>query len=192
LKIIKLSVLILLLTPLFWVRGALAEEECLEKLGPYHISFSAYHVLSAGDRKCRSIPAVGPVTLTIDFSDRVLREMKSEVRLIQAESWDAAKDEESDATGKTLVTIPPKTYPQGLVMLEQKFAEPGFFVCIVTLEDSAGKKQVVRFPFRVATSSFFDDIELDRSIVYYMLALFFLIALGTMGFIFTHKEKPKA
>ncbi len=190
-KIIKLSVLLLCLAPMFWARWAVAEEECLEKLGPYHISFSAYHVLSAGDRKCRSIPAVGPVTLTLDFSDRVLREMKSEVRLIQAESWDAAKDEESDATGKTLVTLPAKSYPQGLVMLEHKFPEPGYFVCVVTLEDAAGKKQVVRFPFKVASSSFFDDIEIGRSIVYYMLALFFLLALGTMGFIFTHKEKPR-
>jgi hypothetical protein len=85
----------------------------------------------------------------LDFTDPALRQMPTEVRVIEAESWDAAQDPEADGTGKPVGQLPSKTYPSGTVLMQHKFNAPGYFVEIVGIQDSTGKKHVLRYPFQV-------------------------------------------
>ncbi|MGH8591670.1 MAG: hypothetical protein ACREXX_20840 [Gammaproteobacteria bacterium] len=125
------------------------DENCWRKVDDYDVHFSIYQA-AYGDRPlCQDAPATGDTALTLDFTDPALRQMPTEVRVIEAESWDAAQDPEADGSGKPVGQLPSKTYPSGTVLLQHKFNAPGYFVEIVGIQDSTGKKHVLRYPFQL-------------------------------------------
>jgi hypothetical protein len=125
------------------------DEKCWRKVADYDVHFSIYQA-AFGDRPfCQDAPTTGDTALTLDFTDPALRQMPTEVRVIEAESWDAAEDPEADGTGKPIGQLPSKTYPSGTVLMQHKFNAPGYFVEIVGIQDSTGKKHVLRYPFQL-------------------------------------------
>jgi hypothetical protein len=125
------------------------DEKCWRKVADYDVHFSIYQA-AFGDRPfCQDAPTTGDTALTLDFTDPALRQMPTEVRVIEAESWDAAEDPEADGTGKPVGQLPSKTYPSGTVLMQHKFNAPGYFVEIVGIQDSTGKKHVLRYPFQL-------------------------------------------
>jgi hypothetical protein len=129
------------------------DEKCWRKVADYDVHFSIYQA-AFGDRPlCQEAPMTGDTALTLDFTDPALRQMPTEVRVIEAESWDAAQDPEADGNGKPVGHLPPKTYPSGTVLLQHKFNAPGYFVEIVGIQDSTGKKHVLRYPFQLGQGS---------------------------------------
>ena len=125
------------------------DDNCWRKVEDYDVHFSIYQS-AYGDRPlCQEAPVTGDTGLTLDFIDPALRQMPTEVRVIEAESWGAAQDPEADGTGKPVGQLPSKTYSSGTVLLQHKFNAPGYFVEIVSIQDSNGKKHVLRFPFQL-------------------------------------------
>lgn len=145
-----------LLVALLWSSAILAQGQsddtrCLRKIDSYYIYFTAFQPspASMGKKFCQDIPTLGKVITTIDYADPALGDMKTEVRVIEVESWDAALDEAKDAQAKTVLQIPAKTYPQDTVTVEYVFDQPGYFVEILTLEGAGQTRHVLRFPFQV-------------------------------------------
>ncbi len=125
------------------------DENCWRKVEDYDVHFSIFQA-AFGDRPfCQDAPTTGDTALTLDFTDPALRQMPTEVRVIEAESWDAAQDPEADGSGKPVGHLPSKTYPSGTVLMQHKFNAPGYFVEIVGIQDSTGKKHVLRYPFQL-------------------------------------------
>jgi hypothetical protein len=131
------------------VAQAKHDEKCLRKVEDYDVRFSIYQAAFGSQPFCQNAPATGDTALTIDFMDPALRQMPTEVRVIEASSWDAAQDPEADAGGKPVAQMPSKTYSSGTVLMAHKFNAPGYFVEIVGVQDSNGKKHVLRFPFQL-------------------------------------------
>ena len=125
-------------------------EECMRKIGGYDLNFNAYQAATGSNRFCEDIPHAGPTVLTIDFVHSELRKMPTEVRLLEVESWPAALDGASDGKALVLQRLPQTTYSSGLIEVDHTFKAPGYFVEVVSIEASGGKKHVLRFPFQVA------------------------------------------
>ena len=130
---------------------AQTDDECIRKIDPYYVYFTAFQPEpgSMAQRFCQEIPTVGRVITTVDYEEQALRDMKTEIRIIQVESWDDAFDEAKDAQAKTVVHVPAKTYPQGALTVEHTFTEPGYFVEVLNLESQGQVRHVLRFPFQV-------------------------------------------
>jgi hypothetical protein len=128
-------------------------EECMRKIGGYDLNFNAYQAATGSNRFCDDIPLTGPTVLTIDFVHSELRQMPTEVRLLEVESWPAALDGSSDRKALVLQRLPQKTYSSGLIEIDHTFKAPGYFVEVVSIEASGGKKHKLRFPFQVAGGS---------------------------------------
>ncbi|MGQ0594172.1 MAG: hypothetical protein ACT4QB_16460 [Gammaproteobacteria bacterium] len=125
------------------------DEKCWRKVEDYDVHFNIYQP-AFGDRSfCQEAPGTGDTNLTLDFIDPALRRMPTEVRIIEAASWNAAQDSEEDGVGKPVKQLPSKTYSTGTVLMAHKFNAPGYFVEIVGIQDSTGKKHVLRFPFQL-------------------------------------------
>ncbi len=125
------------------------DEKCWRKVEDYDVHFSIFQA-AYGDRPfCQDAPTTGDTALTLDFTDPGLRRMPTEVRVIEASSWGAAQDPEEDGAGKPVKQLPSKVYSTGTVLLQHKFTAPGYFVEIVSIQDSTGKKHVLRYPFQL-------------------------------------------
>lgn len=125
------------------------DEKCWRKVEDYDVHFSIFQSAFGSRSFCQDAPTTGDTALTLDFTDPALRQMPTEVRVIEAASWDAAQDSEADAEGKPVGQLPSKTYSTGTVLLQHKFNAPGYFVEIVSIQDSTGKKHVLRYPFQL-------------------------------------------
>ncbi|MGH8479747.1 MAG: hypothetical protein ACREXK_09260 [Gammaproteobacteria bacterium] len=125
------------------------DEKCWRKVEGFDVHFSIYQAAFGSRSFCQDAPATGATALTLDFIDPALRQMPTEVRVIEAPSWDAAQDPEADDTGKPVDRLPSKVYSSGTVLLEHAFNAPGYFVEIVGIQDSRGKKHLLRFPFQL-------------------------------------------
>lgn len=150
-----------LLTVLLSDSKALAQEqiddECIRKIDPYYVYFTAFQPEpgAMAQRFCQKLPTVGRVITTVDYEEQALRDMKTEIRIIQVESWSDAFDEEKDTQAKTVVHVPAKTYPQGALTVEHTFTEPGYFVEVLNLESQGQVRHVLRFPFQVGAGGIF-------------------------------------
>src|SRR5919197_464126 len=78
-----------LLTVLFSGNKALAQaridDECIRKIDPYYVYFTAFQPEPGlmAQRFCQKLPTVGRVITTVDYEDQALRDMKTEIRIIQ-------------------------------------------------------------------------------------------------------------
>jgi hypothetical protein len=182
--VMKTKALFIILFALFVNRDVLAQDnKCVRKVGPFHVELMAY----ANDAKyCQSIPSTGQVTFTLDYAPQALRDMKTEVRLIQVESWPVALEGKNDKAAQTVLHLPPQTYPNGLVILEHTFTEPGYYVELVTLEGDGQKKYEMRFPFRIGHGWAAEWKESGKQAAYIAL---FALALGTAYYLLMVRKK---
>lgn len=127
-----------------WAHGGIGIEKdpCVRRAGPYLIHFAVYQpqFYPAGEY-CAAVPKVGNTILVLDLVDPELRNQPLTIQVVEATS---------EPEPKTVLYIPSKTYPTGVVNAEANLDLPGKYTAIVTLE---GQSNTIQFPIRVATWS---------------------------------------
>ena len=83
------------------------------------------------------MPKTGNTILVFDLVDQELRGKLVAIRVIEGANTPAPR---------TVLEIPAKTYPNGVVSAEANFDTPGHYIAIVTLQDA---DSTVSFPIRV-------------------------------------------
>ncbi|RLA21406.1 MAG: hypothetical protein DRQ61_02600 [Gammaproteobacteria bacterium] len=116
---------------------------CLLSIGAYKMHFTGYQPDSSATKEfCEDIPATGLTIVAMDVMDRKLKDMPTEVRVIEGD----AEAEPTEAN--TILHMPFKLYPTGNITFEHNFPKEGKFVGIVSIKD--GDEVIVsRFPFAV-------------------------------------------
>ena len=124
-----------------WAHGGIGIEKdpCVRRAGPYLIHFAVYQpqFYPAGEY-CAAVPKAGNTILVFDLVDPELRSQPLTIQVVEAVS---------EPEPKTVLYIPPKTYPTGVVSAEANLDLPGKYTAIVTLE---GQSNTIQFPIRVA------------------------------------------
>ena len=182
--LVPLTVIVIIPLLLIVNRGiSTGGNACVRKVGPYEVQLTAYTIEA---QYCQSIPSTGQVTFTLDYAPQELRDMKTEVRMIRVKSWSAALEDKDDRTAPTVLNLPPQTYPNGSVIAEHAFTEPGYYVELVTLEGGGNKKYVLRFPFRIGVGWREDWKEFGKPGAYVALVV---LALGTAYYFFIYRRR---
>lgn len=128
-----------------WAHGgaAIDMDPCIERAGVHLIHFSAYQPQEySTEEYCRSLPKTGGAILVFDLIEPELRKKPVKIRII--------RKAETAATG-TILEIPFRIYPSGVVSAEVNFLESGRYVALVQVE---GLEREVEFPVRVAVLSY--------------------------------------
>jgi hypothetical protein len=155
--------------PPVWAHGGVGidKDPCVRRAGPYLIHFAVYQPqLHPTEEYCAAVPDVGHSILVFDLVDPELRSQPLTIQVVEAVSEPAPK---------TVLYLPPRTYPTGVVNAEANLALPGQYAAIVTLE---GPAHTIQFPIRVATWS------------PVFVALVGLLFLGsTLGYVFLGRKR---
>jgi hypothetical protein len=123
-----------------WAHGGagIDIDPCAQKVGPYYIHFTAYQPQTdPSGEYCEDVPKAGNIILVFDLVDQQLRGKPIAIRVIEAANT---------SEPRTLLEIPAKTYPNGVVNAEANFATPGTYLAVVTLQEPGG---TLSFPIRV-------------------------------------------
>jgi hypothetical protein len=126
---------------LAWAHGGVGIEKdpCVRRAGLYLIHFAVYQPqFSPAEEYCAVVPKAGNTILVFDLVDPELRSQLVTIQVIEA-----LREPEP----KTVLYIPPKTYPTGVVSAEANLDLPGQYTAIVTLESLSS---TIQFPIRVA------------------------------------------
>jgi hypothetical protein len=124
-----------------WAHGGVGIEKdpCVRRAGPYLIHFAVYQPqLHPAEEYCAAVPNAGNTILVFDLVDPELRSRPLTIQVVEAVS---------EPEPKTVLYIPPQTYPTGVVNAEANLDLPGQYAAIVTLE---GPAHTIQFPLRVA------------------------------------------
>ena len=124
-----------------WAHGGVGIEKdpCVRRAGPYLIHFAAYQPqFNPAGEYCADVPKAGNTILVFDLVDPELRSRPLTIQVVETVS---------EPEPKTVLYVPPKTYPTGVVNAEADFDLPGKYTAIVTLE---GPSNTIQFPIRVA------------------------------------------
>jgi hypothetical protein len=124
-----------------WAHGGVGIEKdpCVRKAGPYLIHFAVYQPqFNPAAEYCAAVPKAGNIILVFDLVDPELRSRPLTIKVVGAVGAPEPK---------TILYIPPQTYPTGVVNAEAKLDLPGKYTAIVTLE---GPSPPIQFPLRVA------------------------------------------
>src|SRR5215510_7982172 len=124
-----------------WAHGGVGIEKdpCVRRAGPYLIHFAVYQPqFNPTEEYCAAVPKAGNTILVFDLVDSELRSQSVTIQVIEAVSAPEPK---------TVLYLPPKIYPTGVVNAEANFDLPGKYTAIVTLE---GPAHTIQFPLRVA------------------------------------------
>ena len=124
-----------------WAHGGVGIEKdpCVRRVGPYLIHFAVYQPqFNPTAEYCAAVPHAGNTTLVFDLVDPELRGWPLTIQVVEAvRTLDA----------KTVLYLPPQTYPTGVVSAAVPLDLPGRYTAIVTLE---GLSHPIQFPLRVA------------------------------------------
>jgi len=121
---------------------SMEKDACKLKVGPYYMHFTGFQPESTQTKEfCEDIPATGHTIVVLDYVDEQLRDMPTEVRIIEDTG------SEQDLKAITLLHVPAKVYPAGSLNFEYRFDKPGKYVGLVTV--GAKQEYVSRFPFAV-------------------------------------------
>jgi hypothetical protein len=140
----------------------LEKDPCARRAGQYLIHFAAYQPqFNPSGEYCADLPQAGTTTLAFDLVDPALRSTPLAIRVVEA----------TDATEpRTVLYVPAKTYPNGVVNAEANFDLPGTYTAIVTLEEP---QLTISFPIRVglwsATFAPLVGIVVVGSVLYYFV-----------------------
>lgn len=123
-----------------WAHGGAGRDvdPCVQRMGRYVIHFTAYQPqFNPSAEYCKEVPKAGQTILVFDLVDVELRTTPVAIRVV-----DAAYTSEP----RTVLEIPAKTYPNGVVNAEANFDPPGRYMAIITVQEPAS---TVSFPLRV-------------------------------------------
>src|SRR5262245_13451038 len=127
--------------PVVWAHGGVGIEKdpCVRRVGPYLIHFAVYQPqVNSAEEYCAAVPKAGNTILVFDLVDPELRSLPLTVQVVGVVGAPQPK---------TVLYVPPKTYPTGVVNAEAQLEQPGKYTVIVTLE---GPSRPIEFPLRVA------------------------------------------
>ena len=156
-----------------------AEGRCRLFIGPDIMNFTGYNPDSSKNEFCEDIPAAGHMIMVLDDVQPELRDMKVELRIVRDVGGEERENENLGAV--TVAYREPKLYPTGTINFEHYFAEPGYFVGIVTVTGSHGERWVSRFPFSVGLS-------FERT-----LPVYTVLVLGVLGAFWAYlRHRPVA
>jgi hypothetical protein len=124
-----------------------AEGRCRLFIGPDIMNFTGYTPDASKNEFCEDIPAIGRMIMVLDEAQEELRDMQVELRIVKDVGGEEKENEDID--GVTVAYRPARYYRTGTINFEHYFAEPGYFVGIVTVLGDHGEKWVSRFPFSV-------------------------------------------
>jgi hypothetical protein len=124
-----------------WTHGGIGIEKdpCVRRVGPYLIHFAVYQPqFNPADEYCAAVPKAGNTILVFDLADPELRHRQISIQVVGT-----LREPEP----KTVLYLPPNTYPTGVVSAEAHLDLPGQYTAIMTFE---GQSNTVQFPIRVA------------------------------------------
>lgn len=130
---------------------------CVVSNDGYDVHFTAYARVSPGDgmsgeatsleQFCQDIPTTGQLHLTLDLMNPEARTRPVAMRVVR----EGDDDLHESIPQNTLLEVPSKVYPTGVVEAEVGLNEPGEYTVLVDFDKGAGRGQV-RIPLRVAQS----------------------------------------
>lgn len=150
------------------------DASCYFKLGPHTMKFSGYQPeRRQGESFCGDLPVLGKVIITLDMLDPKLREMKTEIRILDANNPSSA-DNPGDKRNapETILRVAPKRYKHGTVMVHHTFDKPGNYIGVVTVDDNGRRQYSARFPFSVGMAS------IRQQYFHMSMAVFFLVGIS--------------
>lgn len=142
---------LLLVNATAWAHGGVSieEDKCVLKIGNYLVHFTGYQPESGGSEEfCEDIPSTGHAIIVMDFVDPQLRKMDTSLRIVQTNSWSEAKAYTLGEEAKEITYLPPQKYQSGSIRFDHRFAEPGYFVGIMTAASDVGQLGSL-FPFSI-------------------------------------------
>jgi hypothetical protein len=125
-------------------------DKCVLKIGNYLMHFTGYQPeTSGGTEFCEDIPEAGHAIIVMDFVDPQLRKLETDLKIVRTDSWPAAQAYKLGDAAEEVLYYPPQKYKGGSITVDHRFAEPGYFVGIVTAEGDNHEKTASLFPFSV-------------------------------------------
>ncbi|MFO1126088.1 MAG: hypothetical protein U1E25_13045 [Methylocystis sp.] len=154
---LRIRLLFILITAIGLIAGANAQavrrdsakafqkvRECAAQMGPDVITFSFYQPTQSRSQFCEDIPETGPTTIVVDTMQDELRDMRVELRIVEA---DPNGDEEA---APTEAYLPPAQFTTGVIQLEHDFKKQGNYLALVRARSVDGRKEYnARFAFSV-------------------------------------------
>lgn len=201
-----------LLVCLFFMTGCNKESEnkpqiedinsvgCLITNDFYAVHFSAYLQPSAEHNKddreallkpyCQELPGIGKTFFSADLIDRDVRKTPIGIRIVELDST-ANNDAKTDGFKeiRTLVEIPAKLHPQGVVEAQATIDKIGDYALILIVggEDALSEDDKLHIPFHVGKKLF----ALSGQMLFLLaVGLFFII--GPIFLIFRHRKNQAA
>lgn len=168
------------------------ELECATTKGAYRVHFTAYQAPKgmAGSaylvRYCEQIPLAGEIPITLDifqtYGGMIIRDKPIAVRVVEG-----APDAEAN---RTLLELPAKVYPSGIVEMHLKLPDPGDYHLVVAIGENPSEEDTLTIPVRVGTKSAFFSIDpTTRWLLLLMLVV--LAALTAYSFYSGRKTQSK-
>lgn len=174
---------------------------CAHEHGQFGLTLSVYslaqlaNLLPGQEPKahCSSLPAVGDVVLVFDLS-LALRKVPIAILV----------EDRSGAAPRTLIDVPPQTYPTRVASVEARLEKPGRYTATVYIEESASlgshvssvphrHRDVMRFPVAVALGGGFSFGETAlKALPFLFLALLIVGGVGYAAYPFIAKRSKSA
>lgn len=152
----------------------LEQDECVLRIGPSSIHFSAYQRVGEEQEACEDIGNTGPTVIGLTAVSAEMRDMAIGLRIIK----DVGEEKEKgNLDAITVAYREPKVYHNGTLTFEHDFKDAGRYIGIVTLRDDLGNEWSSRFPFSVGLYTFWGMIE------YILYAVGFFALCGLLWFV---------
>ncbi len=140
----------------------LEEDQCVINIGFLKAHFTVYQPEKRGNEEyCEDLPDAGETVFVLDYLHRSLKEMPVDFRIVRDTTelgrfatWEDVQGFD-DIETRTVLYQPPVIRPDNVFMVEHVFAEPGFYIGIVTTRHpTLGKGYNAVFPFEVGATGF--------------------------------------
>lgn len=166
--------------------------DCATTQGKFRVHFTAYQApkgLEGGtylERYCEQIPLPGEMFITLDvyktYGAEIIRDKPIAVRVLEGTP--------GAETNRTLLELPEKVYPSGIVELHPKLPAAGDYHLQVTIGENPSEENTITIPVRVgAKSGFLSMDSTTRRMLLMMLVV--LGILGAYSFYSARKGQPK-
>lgn len=126
----------------------LEEDQCVLRIGFLEAHFTGYQPESRGAEEfCEDIPEVGEAVFVIDYLHDFMREMPVDFRIIRDVQGfgQFAKWSDVSAMGDlepyTVLYLPPRTQPDGVLQASYRFEEAGGYIGIITARHPTEPKE---------------------------------------------------
>lgn len=114
--------------------------------GMHELHLSAYHADTA-EELCMDVPKIGQVTISIDAVSAELRDMTTEIRVVNAADPDLVANGNLDPI--TVTHLPPRRYPTGTATFPVNFTSAGKYAVLLTFRDDTGMVMTASHPLTV-------------------------------------------